>query len=98
MDLFAYDRSTEESLAEMAEDAEGKDAGASGANPRAAGDGKGGSGRRGHQDSLRKSGTLRQVMSRLQLQSHINQVRFKCQGQEQDSSGWVRGRAWCILH
>lgn len=79
MDLFAYDRSAEETLAEMAEEAEGKEASVSGANRRATGDGKGGSGRRGRQDSLRKSGTLRQVMSRLQLQSHINQVRFRCQ-------------------
>lgn len=81
MDLFAYDRSAEEALAEMAEEDKTKEPPVvvSGATRRASGDGKGsiGRGRRsrgGHQDSLRKSGTLQQVMTRLQLQSHINQV------------------------
>lgn len=62
VDLFAYDRTPEEALEQLRR-AKGLSRESGG------GDGEAGD------DGLSKSGTLEQVMARLQLQSHINQVR-----------------------
>ncbi|CAM9177193.1 unnamed protein product [Scytosiphon promiscuus] len=64
VDLFAYDRSPQEALDQVRR-----------ARHRRRQDGGGGSGiNNGDSDGLSKSGALEQVMARLQLQSHINQV------------------------
>lgn len=65
MDLFAYDRTPEEALEQLRR--------TKGLTRESAGGG-GGDGK-ARDDGLSKSGTLEQVMARLQLQSHINQVR-----------------------
>ncbi|CAN0017844.1 unnamed protein product [Ectocarpus sp. 4 AP-2014] len=65
VDLFAYDRSPEEALEHIRRNRSLRDEG--GVNG-----GSGGGG--GGHDGLSKSGTLEQIMARLQLQSHINQV------------------------
>lgn len=71
MDLFAYDRSPEEALKEL-ETAKGQ----GGAPKPAHGNSGGGSGNRRKEPNkgLSKSGTLEQVMARLRLQNHVNQV------------------------
>ncbi len=70
VDLFAYDRTPEEAL-EQARRARGLSTGPSG------GGGGGDGGGKARDDGLSKSGTLEQVMARLQLQSYTNQVRFE---------------------
>lgn len=64
VDLFAYDRTPEEAL-EQVRRARGLSTERRGGSD---GDGK------AVDDGLSKSGTLEQVMARLQLQSHTNQV------------------------
>lgn len=65
MDLFAYDRTPEEALEQLQRAKElSRENGGGGSVDGEARD-----------DGLSKSGTLEQVMARLQLQSHINQVR-----------------------
>lgn len=66
MDLFAYDRSPTEALEQLRR--------AKGLTEEGGGSG-GGSRGKARDDGLSKSGALEQVMARLQLQSHINQVR-----------------------
>ncbi|CAM9676395.1 unnamed protein product [Ectocarpus sp. 6 AP-2014] len=65
VDLFAYDRSPEEALEHIRRNRSLRDEGSVNGG---SGGGDGGN------DGLSKSGTLEQVMARLQLQSHINQV------------------------
>lgn len=66
VDLFAYDRTPEEALEQLRKTKGLTKDGSGGDN-----DGK------PRDDGLSKSGTLEQVMARLQLQSHINQVRTR---------------------
>eukprot|EP00752_Nemacystus_decipiens_P005346 g4847.t1 len=67
VDLFAYDRTPEEALEQVRR--------ARRASKQSGGGGGGGDGKaKDDDDGLSKSGTLEQVVARLQLQSHINQV------------------------
>ena len=87
MDLFAYDRSPDETLKEIARarrhsggGGSGSGSGGGGGGGGGGGDGGGGGGggggcARDPELGFSKGGTLEQVMARLRLQSHINQVR-----------------------
>lgn len=83
MDLFAYDRSPQEALEHVRRNRCLREEG---------GDNGGGGGGGGGNDGLSKSGTLEQVMARLQLQSHINQVGLEGHGTA--NTGVFLARVW----